>query len=396
MNAEAERADYPADVQVVEADGREFLLIGTAHISRESADLVRRVIDAEHPDCVAIELDRQRYDAIADRQRFESLDLIEVIRRQQLAPLLLNLVLVSYQQQLGGQLGVMPGTEFIAAAEVARERNIPVALCDREVRVTLRRAWGAIPLRRRFMLFASVLGSFVERPQLTEDDLRRLREQDVTTRLIEELGATFPGLKTVLIDERDAYLAEKIRRTDGQRVVAVIGAGHLAGVGRALREHPAVDLPALETVPPVSALWRWMGWGIPALIIAALLAIGWREGAAAARHSAVFWVLVTGLPSMLGALVALGHPATVLTAFLAAPITTLTPALGAGYVAAFAQAYFRPPRVYELRSVSSDFNSPRRWWRNRLLQVLLVFLLVSVGAAAGAMVGSAEIVTTLF
>ena len=390
-----DRSRYPADVHIVAVDDRELIIVGTAHISRESAELVCQVIDTERPDAVCVELDAQRYKTLAQRVRFESLDLKQVIREQQLTPLILNLILVSYQHQLGGQLGVLPGLEFLEAAETAEAHGIPIVLCDRDVRVTLRRAWGALTLWQRAKLFGSVLGSVFERPQLTEEDLRKLREQDVGSRLIEEIGQVLPGIKRVLIDERDTYLAERIKRAAGRRLVAVVGAGHVGGIRSALQERHPVDLSLLETVPPVSGFWKAIGWGMPVLILAAIGAIGWQHGAAAARNGIFYWILVTGLPSMIGALLALGHPLTILSALLAAPITTLTPLLGVGYIAAFVQAYMRPPRVYELRSLAQDFRTPRRWFSNRVLRILLVFLLSTLGGAGGMLAGSAGIISSL-
>jgi pheromone shutdown protein TraB len=411
----------PADVVRLAVDGREIILVGTAHISRESADLVREVIDAERPDCVCIELDERRYAALSQKHRFESLDLKQVIRQQQLTTLLINLILVAYQQQLGGKLGVLPGAEFIEAATLAHTLGIPLALCDRDVRITLRRAWGTISLWRRVVLFGSVLHSAFNRPTLTEEDLRKLRSEDVGTRLINELGQEFPGLKAVLIDERDAYLAEKIRRSVGRRVVAVVGAGHLHGIRTALgpaagvsstdrsrwslgasksdgavASPRSVDLSELETVPPASSVWKWIGWGMPAVIFMAIAWIGWEKGTGAAGDNLLFWVLITGVPSMVGTLLALAHPLTVLTALVAAPVTSLTPVLGVGYVAAFAEAYLRPPRVHEFQSVAQDFNSARQWWKNRLLRILLVFLLSTLFGATGTLIGSAKIVRNLF
>lgn len=387
---------YPPEVVAVDLEGRRFVLVGAAHISRESADLARQVIEAERPDCVCLELDPQRYAALSQKQRFESLDLKEIIRRRQLAPLIMNLILAAYQHQLGGQLGVLPGTEQLEAARLAQERGIPVALCDREVRVTLRRAWGTLSLWRKLGLLVTLMGAMFEKPELTEDDLRELRQQDIVSRLMRELGDAFPALKRVLIDERDTYLTEKMRQVAGRRIVAVVGAGHVSGIRAALpsTEHP--DLLELETVPPASRLWKVVGWGIPVLILGAIAVIGWQKGGAAAGHNVKYWVLANGIPSMLAAIVAFGHPATVLTAFVAAPFTSLTPLIGAGYVAAFVQAYVRPPRVYELRGVLSQLVRPGQWWRNRLLRIFLVFLLVSLGSAIGTFVGGAEIVSNLF
>jgi len=384
------------DIVRVHADGREYLLVGTAHISRESADAVERVIEAERPDCVAVELDARRYDALAQRRQLESLDLREVIRNRQLAPLLVNLVLAAYQRQLGGMLGVAPGSELLAAVRSAEAHGIPVRLCDRDVRITLRRAWAALSPWRKAELVASLLHASLTPQALSEEALRALRQEDVLSRLMAELGDAFPALKRVLIDERDAYLTEQLRRAPGARIVAVVGAGHVAGMRAALLDGRAADLSALEAIPPASRAAKLGGWSIPAVIILSLLAIGLRQGPAVAGDNVLFWVFATGLPGLVGAVVALAHPATVVATFLAAPVTTLSPLIGVGYVAAFVEAYLRPPLVREIQTVADDVRFPRRWWQNRVLRICLVFLLTTIGTALGALVGTAEILRRLF
>lgn len=384
------------DTRVLALSGRRFVLVGTAHISRESADLVRAVIERERPDSVCIELDRARFEALSRPDRFESLDLKEIIRHRQLATLLVNLLLASYQKQLGGRLGVQPGAELMQAARTAEELGIPVALCDRDIRVTLRRAWGTLSFWKKCELGAALLQSLFEERVLTEDDLRELRSQDVVTKLMDEIGEAFPALKRALIDERDGYLAERIRNAPGETVVAVVGAGHVEGIQARLTDGTTADLADLETVPPVSPLVKWIAWGLPGSIVFAVLVIGLRRGAGALGESVLFWVLASGAPSMVGAALALAHPLTVLTAFVAAPFTTLSPLIGAGHVAAFAQAWLRPPRVHEIRSVAGDIRTPAAWWRNRMLQVFLVFLLTSLGASAGALFGGFELFREAF
>jgi pheromone shutdown-related protein TraB len=381
---------------VVALEGREFILVGTAHISRESVDLVRRVIEREEPDCVCIELDSRRYQALSQQRRFESLDLKQVIRSQQLATLMFNLLLAAYQRHLGLELGIEPGSELLEAARTAEERGIPVALCDRDIRVTLRRAWRSLSWFRKLLLLSSLLEVLFEKPELTEEDLRELRQQDVMTKLMQELGEAFPGLKTVLIDERDAFLGERIKRTPGQRLVAVVGAGHVEGIRRALTLGRGADLEALDTIPPVSPIWKWVGWGIPALILGSLVLIGVRQGASAAGASLLFWILASGTASAVGAALALAHPATIAAAFLAAPITALSPLIGVGHVTAFVQAYLKPPLVSEFKELSRDVGSLGGWWRSRLLRIFLVFLLSTFGGILGNWVGGAEIVSNLF
>ncbi len=386
----------PHDVHRLDLDGREIVLVGTAHVARESIDRVREVIAEERPDGVCVELDAGRFEALSQEKRWESLDLREVIRKRQLATLLANLVLGSYQQRMGGALGVMPGGELLEAVRVAESHDIPVALCDRDIRATLRRAWQALSWWKKTQLLSLLVASLFERPEISEDDLRELRRQDAVTELMDELGEHMPALKRVLIDERDAYLAQRIRETEGQRLVAVVGAGHVKGMLAALRAGREVDLEALSHVPPVSRLWKWVGWGIPAAIVAALATIGVTQGAAAAGENAAFWFLANAIPAGLGGLLALGHPATVAAAFLSAPFTSLTPVIGAGYVCAFVQTFVRPPMVKEFHSVGDDIAKLSGWWRNRLLRIFLVFLLTTLGSMIGTWVGGVEIVSNLF
>jgi len=381
---------------VLHVDGREFLIVGTAHISRESADLVREVIEKERPDCVCVELDAQRFEALSQKRKFQELDVRQVIRKKQLAALLANLLLASYQKKLGGALGILPGTELLAATEVATEHGIPIALCDRDVRVTLRRAWASMGFFKKTLLASNLMLSIFERPEVSEDDLRRLRDQDVLSELMRELGDAMPTLKAVLIDERDVYLAQRMREAAGERIVAVVGAGHVGGISQALAVTRDVDLAAIDTIPPVSPIWKAVGWGIPALIIASLLYIGLSKGAEVAGENLVFWIVANGVPSAIGGLLAFAHPITTLAAFFAAPVTSLTPVIGVGYVCAFLQAYLDPPKVRELESLADDIGKPREWWRNRMLRVLLVFILTTLGSVIGTYVGGYKIVSNLF
>jgi pheromone shutdown-related protein TraB len=280
---------------------------------------------------------------------------------------------------------------MLEAARTAERLGIPVALCDRDVRVTLRRLWASMGFFRKSQLIGTLAAALFERPELSEQDLRRLRERDVLSELMAELGAELPELKRVLIDERDAWLADRIRATNGKRIVAVVGAGHLDGMERALRAGSAPDLAALASIPPASRVWRWVGWGIPALVVLALVSIGIRLGPAAAGENLSLYVLATGLPTSLGAAAALAHPFTIAAAFVVAPITVLSPVIGAGHVLALLEAWLRPPLVGELERATSDAMRLRAWWGNRLLRALLVFAFTTFGAIAGGYFGLYEL-----
>ena len=388
---------YSDDVAVIRRDsGQTVLLVGTAHISRESADLVEEIIEQERPDTVCIELDEKRYNALSKPQHWEQLDLKQIIKKQQLSTLLVNLVLASYQKKLGGKLGVQPGTELLTAAKTAERHGIPMELCDRDVRITLRRAWKATSLWKKGYLVAALISSLFDETELTEEKLAELRQKDVLSELMDEVGKAMPAAKAALIDERDIFMAEKIKAAAGKRVVAVVGAGHMAGIARAMQEDNSGRMAEISTIPPVGKGWKILGWSIPAAILLSIAAIGVRQGAGEAGANILYWILANGIPSSIGAMIALAHPATIVTAFAAAPITSLTPLIGAGYVCAFVQVMTQPPVVKEFEAVAGDIGNLRGWWKNRLLRVFLVFLLTGFGSSIGTWIGGYKIFTSLF
>ena len=387
---------YPEDVHYVNKDGREFIIVGTAHISRHSADLVRDVIEKEKPDVVCVELDEKRMIALSEKNRWENLDLKNIIRQKQLSTLIVNLVLASYQKKLGEKLGVTPGTELLEAIQTAKKNNIPVELCDREVRITLRRAWHSMGFWQKIKFLYGGLAGIFEKQELTEEKLAELRSKDVLSEMMDELGKAMPVLKKVIIDERDQYIAEKMKETKGNKIVSVVGAGHVKGIINVLESDKKIDLKEIEVIPKPSSLTKIIGWGIPAVIIGSILFIGYSKGISEAGDNALFWIFANGIPSAIGALIALAHPLTILTAFFAAPVTSLTPLIGAGYVAAFVQAYFQPPLVKDFQNVTESARKFSMWWKNKLLKVLLVFILASLGSVLGTYVGLVEIVKNVF
>lgn len=387
--------DRSDEVRRIRLGDREFILVGTAHVSHRSVELVRQVIEREQPDCVCVELDAQRYEALSKKQQWEALDIKQVIRRKQFATLMVNLLLASYQKRMGLQLGIQPGEELLEATRVAAEHDIPVELCDRDVRVTLRRAIAATTLWRRLVLAAELLASIFDSPKITEEQLQELKQQDVLNELMAELGRQLPSLKRVLIDERDAYLTERMRQAPGRRIVAVVGAGHLQGICEALAAETEVDLEPLDVIPPISPIWKVVGWGVPALIVASIAWIGYTKGLGAAGDNVLYWILVNGVSSSLGGVLALAHPLTILTAFVAAPITSLTPVIGAGYVCVFVQAVLVPPVVKEFQTLGEDLVKIRRWWQSKLLRLFLTFVLTGWGSLLGSVLGIKEIVSTL-
>lgn len=388
--------EYGPDVHFVEHEDKSILLVGTAHISQESVELVKKVIEQETPDCVCLELDDNRYQALSQKDRWQSLDLKQIIRNKQLSTLLISLLMASYQKKLGGKLGVSPGAELLTAAQTAKGLQIPISLCDRDVRITLRRAWKSTSLWKKGYLLTSLLASIFDSEDISEEKLTELKKKDVLSELIDEMGQTLPDLKRVLIDERDIFLSEKIKSSPGKRLVAVVGAGHIAGIKNTLATNNRYKIRDISSIPAVSRRWKMAGWGIPLLILGSLIAIGYLKGASVAGANLLFWILANGIPAAAGSLLALAHPFTTLGAFTAAPITSLTPVIGAGYVTAFIQVMTRPPVVREFESVGEDIGSFSGWWKNKLLRVFLVFLFTGFGSAVGTWVGGYEIFKNLF
>jgi len=387
--------EYPSDVHTLSHEGKTILLIGTAHISQESVDLVEQVISREQPDCVCLELDEKRYTSLTQKKKWQSLDLKQIIKDKQLSTLMVNLLMASYQKKLGGQLSVKPGAELLAAANTATANDIPIALCDRDVRITLRRAWKSTSFFKKGYLLATLFASLFDSTEISEEKLAEMKKQDILSELMDEMGTALPDVKKVLIDERDIYLSEKIKEATGERLVAVVGAGHVGGIKTVFQQDRSADLDKITKIPPVSKTLKTLGWSIPLLIIGSIVAIGMQKGMADAGANLLYWILANGIPSAIGGMLAFANPLTVIGAFLAAPVTSLTPVIGAGYVAAFIQVMRTPPVVKEFETVGDDMGTVKGWWKNKLLRVFLVFLFTGFGSSIGTYVGGYEIIKNL-
>lgn len=365
-------------------DNREIILIGTAHISKASQELVRETIEAENPDTVCVELDEGRLKSIQDPERWKKTDLKEVIKKKQLATLIANLVLGSYQKRMGAQTGVKPGSELKEAVDVAEEKNIPMVLADRDIKITLKRTWACTPWYRKLSLLGGLFGSIFDKTEVSEEELAKIKEQDALNGMMQEFGKTFPEVKQVLIDERDQFLASRIRNASGNKVVAVVGAGHVKGIAGIISENR--ELPSEESIsviPKSAPIWKIIGWAIPIAIIASIIAVGIQAGAEKAGELSLQWAMLTGGGAMLGTVIAGGHPLTILVALVTAPFTGLTPLIGVGFFTALTQVYMRPPRVQEMETLSDDIWQVKRWWKNRVTRVILCFLCPGIPAIIG-------------
>ena len=383
-----EPATTNSDYTSLKMDDKEIILIGTAHISQDSVETVIRTIDEITPDTVCVELDTQRYQSLINKKGWESLNLKELIKKKQVPFLLSNLALSSYQKRMGLQTGVKPGAELAAAAQTAEEKGMEVKLVDRNIRITLLRVWRKTGLWNKMKVMASLFGSLFEKQELNEAELAKLRESDTLSSMLDEMGKLLPSVKQILVDERDTYMAYHIRNAPGEKVLAVVGAAHLPGITRLLQgvEIDSEIISEISIIPPKSTFSKIIPWLIPGIVVALFIGgffFGNRDQLA---NAATAWILANGLFSAFGALLALAHPVTIISAFIAAPITSLNPTIGAGFVTGLVQSFVSPPTVHDMEHVGEDLMTLKGWWQNRLARVLLVFLFSSIGSSIGTFV----------
>ncbi len=368
---------------------REYIIIGTAHVSQASIQEVAEVIRAESPDLVAVELDAGRYRSLAEPQTWEKLDIFDVLKKRQGFLLLANLALSSFQKKIGENVAAKPGQEMLAAVQVAQELNIPFELIDREIQITLRRAWKRSSLWGKNKLLALLLSSvFSSDKNLEEQDIESLKKKNELDHMMDELAKELPTVKSVLIDERDRYLASKLYESVGKKVVVVVGAGHVPGMSRVLKDlHSGVstaDVTDINVIPPPpwwSRIWPFL---IPAAIIGLIVTGILVKGTAALLPILASVALTTAGFAVLGSLLALAHPVTILVAAITAPVAALFhPLVHVFYFTGTSEASLRKPRVRDLENLSADSSSLRGFYRNRVLRILLVVLLSTVGATIG-------------
>jgi len=373
----------------IHLEDKEVILIGTAHVSRKSAEQVKEVIESEQPDVVCVELDEQRYNAIRDENKWKKMDIFQVIKEKKATLLLINLVISSFQKRMAKQFGIKPGQEMIQGIESAENVGAKLVLADRDIQITFARIWHGLGFMGKVNLLMQIAASIFQNETITEEELEKMKSQDMLDTMLNEFTSAFPRLKVPLIDERDRYLAQKIKDAPGKKVVAVLGAAHIPGVIREIDHHH--DLEALEARPPKSKLPKLMGWAIPLLILA-MIAYTFFTNPSAGTQQTISWVLWNGSLSAIGAALALAHPLAIITAFIAAPITSLHPLLAAGWFSGIVQAFMRRPSVSDFERLSEDVYSAKGLWNNKVSRILLVVVLTNLGSVLGTVIGGADVI----
>ena len=362
-------------------DGKRIILVGTAHVSKESVDLVEAIIKDVKPDTVCVELCESRAQSIRQKDHWQEMDIIKVIKEKKAFLLLSNLMLASFQKRIANRLEVAPGQEMIQALDSAEALGAAVHLADRDIRITLSRTWRSMGLWGKIKLLFQLVLSLGEVDEISEADVEKMKQQDMLASILDEVGKSMPQVRTCLIDERDRYLAEKIRTAPGQTIVAVVGAGHVPGI-KQYWDQP-IDVNALESLPAKSPLSGFFKWFIPFGICILIIYGFFRGGADAGADMITWWILANGILAGLGALVALGHPLTILSSILAAPLTSLNPMIAAGWVSGLVEAFSRKPKVKDFENLPLDILSVKGFWRNKVTRILLVVVFTNLGSAAG-------------
>ena len=377
----------------LEVDDKQIILLGTAHVSKESVQLVSSVVEEQRPETVCVELCQSRYQSIRQKERWQDTDIVKVIKEKKSFLLLSNLLLASFQKRIAKKFDIKPGQEMMQAIESADAVGAEIYLADRDIRTTLARTWRAMGLWGKLKLMFQLVMSMGEVEDLKEEDVEKMKQEDVLQTLLAEVGQSMPVLKEILIDERDQYLAEKIRNAPGKNIVAVVGAGHVSGIKKHWKAD--IDLAYLDQLPPKNKTAGILKWIIPAVIIALFVAGFFYGGSETGTDMIAWWILANGVLAGIGAVIAWAHPATIVSAVLAAPLTSLNPMIAAGWVSGLVEAFSRKPKVKDLEKLPDDILSIKGFWKNKVTRILLVVVFTNIGSSIGTFVAFPAIVKVL-
>lgn len=364
-------------------------LIKTAHVSKNSKEDVIKYFNEIHPDTICIELDSDRYKNITSKDRWQNTDIFKIIKEGKVGILLVSIILSAYQKKMALSLDSTSGAEMMAGIELAKENNIELALIDRPINVTFKRIWQSLSFKEKINLLASIISSIFEKEEISEKDLESLKEQEALDLALEEVAKELPNVKKTLVDERDMYLAQSIKQTKGTNVMVIIGAAHAKGIQKYINED--IDLNKLvELKKKKTSLLKWI---IPIAIISMIILTLFINKDVGINQIKT-WILVNGTLSAFGTLLCLGHPLSILTAFIMAPITSLNPLLSSGLFAASVEAFVRKPKVKDFESIANDSLNFKGFIKNKVTKVLLIFILANLFSTIGTFVSGIGIVSS--
>ena len=370
---------------------KEIYLVKTAHVSKNSINDVKECIGEVKPDSICIELDEDRYKKISDPEKWSDTAIVKVIKEKKVGFLLVNLILASFQRRMAINMDSNSGAEMLEGIKQAKELNVPLVLADRPIKTTFSRIWNSLGLYEKSKLLVSIIGSIFDDEEISEEDLQALKEADALEAALNEVGKEFPNVKKILVDERDAYLSSKIKNAPGKKIVAIIGAAHAGGIERNLDKD--IDINELNVVKKKKGISSIIKWLIPIAIISIIIYTLW-SNRDAGLSQIKSWILWNGTLSAIGTLLAFGHPLSILTAFVMAPITSLNPLLAAGWFAGLVEAMIRKPKVKDFENLGEDTNTLKGFWKNRVTRILLIVVFANVFSSIGTFISGLDIFTT--
>jgi pheromone shutdown-related protein TraB len=397
--AELTPAEQP--IREVTRDGVHYVLLGTAHVSRASVAAVTEMSGSGNFDAIAAELCPARHQALTKQQQWKDMDLYRIIREKKAGLVMANLALGAYQRRIAEQFGIEPGAELKAAADAALANGIPLQLIDRDLATTLKRSYHAVPWYKRIMLTTGLVMSTVSSEEIDEEQIEKLKEGDILESTFTEFAEQSPELYEALIAERDRFMAARLRQenaaNEGKRILVVIGAGHLDGLSKSLasgQQEPLTEVENLSKLPPANRWLKFVPWLIAALVFTGFW-IGFSRSPELGWQLVTLWVLINGGLAALGTLIARGHPLTILSAMIAAPLTSLNPAIAAGMVTGVVESWLRKPRISDLERLRDDATTLKGWFKNPATRILLVFFFSNLGSAIGTWVAGFQIFEAL-
>mgnify|MGYP004702341587 CR=1 FL=1 len=365
--------------------------IPTAHVSQASIDLVHETLTTQSFDAVFVELDHKRLSAMKNPQNFSSLDLFTVFKKKEVGSLVMHLLLSSFQRKIAATLDVPLGAEMKMAIDEAAKARLPLVPMDRDVTITLQRVFASLTLWQKLTLGSEIILSLFGGDKIDQSSIENLKQKDILEDALDVLGKKMPSIKKTLIDERDHYMMHKILSSHHKNIVAVIGAAHAPGM--MLAKDNLLPFETLTQTPVKKK--SWWGWLIPISIVL-LIGFTFSLSPQSGFDSVIIWILANGLMSAFGTALVFGHPFAILTAFVAAPITSLSPLLAAGWFAGFTQLWASKPTVNDVASMGEDILSFKKAFKNKALKVLWVTMSANIFSSIATFIAASSIIETLW
>ena len=369
---------------------KEIYLVKTAHVSKNSVEDVRTCVEEVNPDSICIELDQDRYNKLTEPEKWRETDIVKIIKEKQVGFLLVNVILSSFQKRMAKTMDSTSGAEMMEGIRLSKERNINLVLADRSVKTTFSRIWHKLSGKEKLHLLTSSFESVFSDEEITEEDIAKLKEADALEAALLDIGKEFPTVKEVLVDERDKFLCEKIRTAPGKKIVAIIGAAHSLGINKYIND--SIDCNKLNVIEKkkvtTSSVIKWL---FPLALIGIIIytIINNKD---TGIEQLLSWVIWHGSLSALGVICALGHPLSILTAFVTSPITSLNPLLAAGWFAGIVEATIRKPKVKDFEDIAEDTATVKGFWKNRVTRILLVVIFANLFSTIGTFISGVDII----